>query len=281
MKVLYLVGMGRSGSTLLDILLDAHSRIRSLGGVQRLVHYASKQPCPCGAPSFQECPFWVKVDQEVRQRIGRSLTTVQVNSRNKQVFREHNHAVFESASAVADAEFVTDNSKSGHRLKRLMAHTGMEVIPIHVLRDPRGRAQSVRKRKNRSYMPALSYSYRALRLFTLLYGKSHIVVDYDRLAKDPQGEVAKLMRRLGLEHEPQQMSWAEHSHHNIGAADVLQKTEGSTIRPDDAWKERLSEHEKKIVSAIASPGLLANRIKERRWGLENGPDQEKTDNKAS
>lgn len=267
MKVLYLVGMGRSGSTLLDILLDAHSRIRSLGGVQRLVHYASKQPCPCGAPSFQECSFWVEVDQEVRQRIDRSLTTVEVNSRNKQVFREHNRAVFESASAAANVDFVTDNSKSGDRLKRLMLHSDMEVIPVHVLRDPRGRAQSVRKRKNQSYMPALSYSYRSLRLFALLYKKPHIVVDYDRLASDPQGEVAKLMHRLDLELEPQQLSWAEQRHHNIGAADVLQKTEGSTIRPDEAWKERLAGYEKKIISAIALPGLLANRIKERHWGL--------------
>ena len=81
------------------------------------------------------------------------------------------------------------------------------------------------------------------------------------------------MHRLGLELEPRQLSWAEQSHHNIGAADVLQKTEGSTILPDEAWKERLPEHEKKIVSVIASPGLLANRLKERRWGLDEGPDQ--------
>ncbi|WP_229381896.1 sulfotransferase [Spiribacter sp. 2438] len=40
MKVIYLVGMGRSGSTLLDILLGSHSNIRALGGIRRIANEA-------------------------------------------------------------------------------------------------------------------------------------------------------------------------------------------------------------------------------------------------
>lgn len=228
MKILYIVGMGRGGSTLLDILLDAHSAVQSLGGVRRLARYARKQPCACGAASFQECSFWSRVDSGLQSRIGLSLTEVDVHNRNKGVFQEQNRAVFESAAEAAGTDFVTDNSKSVERLRRLMFHTDLEVVPIHVLRDPRGRAQSVRKRKNQNYVPTLTYSHRSLRLFALLYRRPHIVVDYERLARDPQGELTKLMHRLGLEMEPEQLQWAEKPHHNIGAADVLQKTEGST-----------------------------------------------------
>jgi len=40
-KVIYLVGMGRSGSTLLDILLGSHSNnIRALGGIRRIANEA-------------------------------------------------------------------------------------------------------------------------------------------------------------------------------------------------------------------------------------------------
>lgn len=274
MKVLYIVGLGRSGSTLLDILLDAHSGIRSLGGVRRLVHYATKHPCPCGAPSFQSCSFWSEADRRLQEKIGRTLTTVDVHNRDRGVFQQQNRAVFEAAAEAAGTEFVTDNSKSVSRLRRLMDQTDIEVIPIHVLRDPRGRAQSLRKRKQQNYIPTITYSHRSLRLFALLYNRPHIVVDYDRLAADPEGELTLLMNRLGLEFEPAQLQWAEQAHHNIGSADVLGKTQGSTIRVDDAWRQRIPPYMQRIIGVIAWPGLVVNRIKERRWGLRKPAESE-------
>lgn len=268
MKLLYIVGMGRSGSTLLDILLDAHSQVTALGGVRRLAHYANRHPCPCGASSFAACPFWSTLDQTLSERLGASLTTVQVNSRDSAVFAEHNRTLFETAAEIGGTEYVTDNSKSVSRLKRLMQRTDIEVIPIHVLRDPRGRAQSLRRRQNQDYLPTFSYSHRSLRLFALLYNRPHIVVNYDRLAADPQLELSRLMERLGLAFEPGQLEWAWQAHHNIGSADVLRKTEGSVIQPDNAWQERMPRHVQYLVQCIASPGKIANDIKERRWGCE-------------
>ena len=267
MKVIYLVGMGRSGSTLLDILLDAHSSIRALGGIRRLAHYARKHPCPCGAPSFRECGFWDDVDRRLQARNGRTLESADVHARDDATFRAENLAVFESAAQAAGVDFVTDNSKSVVRLKRLMDAPEIEVIPVHVLRDARGRAQSIRKRKGQRYIPTLTYSHRSLRLYALLRNTPHIVVNYERLAADPEGQLRKLMERIGLPFEPGQLQWAQQPHHNIGAADVLRKTEGSTIRPDDGWKTALPGHMQALINAIAWPGRVANAARERRWGL--------------
>ena len=267
MKVLYIVGLGRSGSTLVDILLDAHSGIQSLGGVRRLNHYAANRPCPCGAPDFGACPFWSRVDAELERRIGRSLTSVDVHARDHRRFAEHNRAVFEAAARVAGVDVVVDNSKSVGRLRRLMAVDGLEVLPIHVARDPRGRAQSLRKRNSRGYLPTLTYSHRSLRAFALLRDRPHIAVDYDRLAASPGTEVPKLMARIGVVFEPAQLRWAEARHHNIGSADVLRGSRGSTIRVDDAWERAMPPHARRIVSVLAWPGLVATRAKLRRWGL--------------
>ena len=62
-------------------------------------------------------------------------------------FREHKRTLFEVVSEVSGVPFVTDNWKSVIRLRRLMEAPDIDVIPVHVLRDPRGRAQSLRKRK--------------------------------------------------------------------------------------------------------------------------------------
>ena len=267
MKVIYLVGMGRSGSTLLDILLDSHSNIRALGGVRRLAHYARKHPCPCGAPSFWDCEFWSDANRRLGKKKGRNLETADVHARDEASFRSENRAVFEAAAEAAEIEYVTDNSKSVVRLKRLMDAPDIDVIPIHVHRDARGRAQSIRKRKGQRYIPTFTYSHRSLRLYFLLRNKPHIVVDYEKLAEDPEGELRKLMQRIGLDFEPQQLQWADIPHHNIGAADVLRKTDGSTIRPDDGWKTALPDYMQTIIKLIALPGRIANQAKARRWGL--------------
>ncbi|MFW6415594.1 MAG: sulfotransferase family protein, partial [Thermodesulfobacteriota bacterium] len=266
MKLIYIVGMGRSGSTLLDILLDAHSQVQALGGVRRLAHYVQKHPCPCGAPSFRECDFWSRLEQELQSRHGRGLMDLAVNARDKEIFRKDNLLLFQTASKVGGKPYITDNSKSAGRLTRLIQIPEIEVVPVHVIRDPRGRAQSLRKRKNQSYIPTFSYTHRSLRLYRLLRNREHIVVNYEQLAKDPEGQLAKLMHRLDLEFEPDQLNWAEIPHHNIGAADVLRKTKSSAIRPDNAWQEIMPGYMQGLIGAIAWPGRIANDAKERRWG---------------
>lgn len=267
MRMLYIVGLGRSGSTLVDTLLDSHSRVRSPGGIRRLAKYARWRPCPCGAPRFADCEFWSRVDTALHARIGRSLTTVEVHSRDASVFRAHNRAVLEAVAEATGVDTVVDNSKSAGRLRRLMKESDLEVIPVHVMRHPHGRARSLRKRDARGYAGTLTYTWRSLRIFALLYRKPHIVVDYDALAADPEGQLTRLMERLGLAFEQGQLHWAERPHHNIGAADVLRTTPGSRIRPDNASGKDMPRHARWIVNALAFPGRIVNRLEAKRWGL--------------
>ena len=63
-QLIYLTGSGRSGSTLLDMMLDGHSCISALGEVHRLYLNAHKSnlahKCTCGE-SLNECPRWQAV----------------------------------------------------------------------------------------------------------------------------------------------------------------------------------------------------------------------------
>lgn len=267
MRVLYIVGLGRSGSTLVDILLDSHSRISSPGGVRRLAKYAAARACACGAPRFRDCAHWSAIERSLQQRIGCSLTEVDVHSRRRDVFAAHNRAVFEAVADVAGVDVVVDNSKSVGRLRDLMRRSDLEILPIHVMRDPRGRARSLRKRGSHGVIPTLTYSHRSLRIFALLRKRNHVVVDYDRLAAEPRAELGKLMARLGLAFEERQLAWAEQVHHNIGAADVMRGTEGSRIRPDNASGRAMPFGIRLLVDSLAWPGRIANAAKERRWGL--------------
>src|SRR3712207_896142 len=62
MKVLYIVGVGRSGSTLLERTLGAIPGFLNAGELNALFSRVSVQDqrCGCGQP-FSECPFWQSV----------------------------------------------------------------------------------------------------------------------------------------------------------------------------------------------------------------------------
>ena len=69
--MLFIGGSGRSGSTLIDLLLNNHPSVQSVGEVHRLNLYARDncEPCTCGSP-VSECSFWLEVEDEVRRLLG-------------------------------------------------------------------------------------------------------------------------------------------------------------------------------------------------------------------
>lgn len=63
-RLLYLAGIGRSGSTLLERLLGEVPGVCSLGEVTHLWRRGvlRNERCGCGTP-FLDCPFWRKVGE--------------------------------------------------------------------------------------------------------------------------------------------------------------------------------------------------------------------------
>ena len=60
--VLYIAGPGRSGSTLLDLVLGQVDGVVSIGELRNLWYagFHGAWPCGCGKP-VTECPFWSAV----------------------------------------------------------------------------------------------------------------------------------------------------------------------------------------------------------------------------
>lgn len=267
MKVIYFVGMGRSGSTLLDLQLDAHSNVCSLGGVRRMLNALDRQSCACGVPTLRECGFWSDIDDRLHQRLNHGLDRLRVHARDSATFRRHNTALFEAAAEAAGVEFIVDSSKSVSRLGRLLKETDIEILPVHIVRDARGYAYSQQKRKSESIAPALSYTNRSIRTYTLLRKRPHVAVEYAHLAGHNSDCLQKLSERLGIGFEPGQLDWANRMHHNVGGGAILKRPSGNTIRFDTQWREALGLPTQTLIKSLALPGDLANYAKARRWGL--------------
>ena len=139
MKVLYIVGVGRSGSTLLERMLGAVPGSVNAGELNAIFSRVATQDqrCGCGEP-FSSCPFWTAVGDEafggwssvtarmsqlqprvVRQRYVPRLVTglaAAAYLRELDEYLDVHHRLYRAIAAVSGAEVVVDASKSTAQL---------------------------------------------------------------------------------------------------------------------------------------------------------------------
>jgi hypothetical protein len=161
--IIYIAGYGRSGSTLLDIILGAHPEATSLGEVGRLweLYYSDREPCSCGL-KYCDCPFWSRRDLlPLNHDTPRQMAYYRKLTRHVEGWRALPQIAFASGSAdqkrtyaevmthlftgIARAtgkKLLVDSSKTSYGMawRPLALHKlcGFEVRMVHLVRDVRG-----------------------------------------------------------------------------------------------------------------------------------------------
>ncbi|WP_229788829.1 sulfotransferase [Thermopolyspora flexuosa] len=176
-RVIYVGGLGRSGTTLLERLLGELPGVVALGEV---VHLWARgidrdEPCGCGLP-FLRCPFWRRVGERafggwspelarrvlaLRRRVDRTRRIPVLARRTTRPgrtprpgsapparrpdrLREYAEAyrrLYRAAGEVTGAEVIVDSSKHAS-LAFCLASAGEPVSVVHMVRDARAVAHS-------------------------------------------------------------------------------------------------------------------------------------------
>ncbi len=156
MRIVYIAGAGRSGSTLLERLLGSAPDAVALGEVHSLWRLPlAALRCSCGAPG-PECAFWDNVrriagltDARLRDlavlehdsirhlRIARAGFSLPRFHRDEKVMRftAMQRDLFDAVATQTGARFVIDSSKAGPRAWALAGLPGTRII--HLMRDRR------------------------------------------------------------------------------------------------------------------------------------------------
>lgn len=171
LKVIAISGTGRTGSTLLSLLLTQDASVFNLGQMRHLSRaYADDAPCSCGN-ALASCPVYGRVKPV--GDLGRDL---------------------ESIAAVTAARAFVDTSKTPETAARFAELPNVDLHVLNLVRDPRAVACSwyLRKRSvTGAIRNARDWKKRQLRLerWRESLGNRFLVVRYEDLATNPQSVV--------------------------------------------------------------------------------------------
>lgn len=238
MRILYIAGMGRSGSTLLSRMLGQIPGFVSVGELNHLWRTgaparSADERCGCGR-TFATCPHWNAVLDCVFADPAEASEVEALRSGVDRIryipwmlggFRPSSYArrldaysrllvrLYEAIARVSGAEVVVDASKDPSPLY-LLSRLDLDVRVLHLLRDPRGIAHSWMKRKRRlEFVDRREYMRRhpswdsAIRFFyynALIEAArglhpAFLRLRYEDVIADPERALRRICRHAGVE----------------------------------------------------------------------------------
>ena len=216
-KIIYISGYGRSGSTLLSILLNISPNVYNIGEIDNLFSLKDDDLTQ----------YWknLKHKQLKNNNIKKldkrfsSISWILKIKKGEKLFNQFWMPLLNDFVIDYKAKIVVDASKSTYKTFCRPLYYYKNNIPIkivHLVRDPDGVAKSYRKGRNDSnskYLkkPKKGGAYRALInwfivnvLTSVIYKKTFVknefyVLSYDKLMSDYNNEMIKLMNFLELD----------------------------------------------------------------------------------
>lgn len=220
-KVILITGTGRSGSTLLDMMLGNDPKGMSLGEVNALFrpyrphHLLKGRNCFC---ENEGCTFW----------------------RDMKKGGEKN--LYGNIFDKTGVEFIADSSKNPLWVKDQIKYSRnmeYEVHPVIIYKTPLEFAYSKFKRDNLS-----GWKNRWIRLHKRLFAilDDFMTVKYQKLAKDPSTKLKELCDNLGIEYfDGKEEFWNNKAEHFLFGSDTVRYSKKLVYYKEQYDEEKLED----------------------------------------
>jgi hypothetical protein len=236
-RVLFIAGMGRSGTTLLSNILGQAPGCLSVGELRYVWErgIGEDHRCGCGEP-FSQCQFWTQImarafggrpiaaksiSEETYSRLRvrrlpiimwrrcRGRPPVRPNPDDAVILR-----VYQALANTAGVKVIVDSSKLPAYALLLSSLPGVDLHVVHVIRDPRAIAFSWRRDKMtrdkdhdelmarleiwRTALLWLLWSLLADRWWPSQQGRS-VLVRYEDFIRDPPGTITRILDTVDID----------------------------------------------------------------------------------
>jgi hypothetical protein len=241
-KVLFIGGWGRSGSTILERMLGQIHGYFPAGEIYNMWQrgFGQNQLCGCRRP-FLQCDFWHAVLQEMYRKdlkpeVGELLSLQHYTERlrylpqlifpglrwdgYKKKFEKYSHILsrlYAAIKKVSGCEVVVDSSKEPVHGFILNAMPSIELHMVHLIRDSRAVAYSWQRKRHRpevywkqEAMPrysairsAVEWNLRNLTVGLLgNFCRRNIRESYENLVESPHGTLTRIIKDFNHQQNP-------------------------------------------------------------------------------
>jgi hypothetical protein len=293
--VLFIGGLGRSGSTVLELLLNGVPGMVPVGEVRHLWTRGLRDDdrCACGA-RFSACPFWTAVGDHsfggwLNVDVEGTIALARRVDRHRQLlstgpaWRERGHALrgygemleqlFAGILAASGGEVVIDSSKDPPHGFVLRRTPGIDLRIVHLVRDSRGVADSWAKDVSRPDAvggPAMMTRLAPWRT-AMMWVDTNLLVEalarasgravrlrYEDVVSRPDDAVRRVAALAGLM-APAELDLQPHEHHALGGNPVRFDQAPLKLSLDDRWRATMATVDRRVVTTLTAALL-------RRYG---------------
>ena len=299
LKLVYVLGAHRSGSSILGVLLGIHPQIRTTGELLVLPSRFGDPTklCSCGRPAT-ECEFWSRVQARCEGRV--DLAALDAGQRR---YEKYSSLARTALSAALGSERLTAHLRRSVEFQRVIAETagvsiiadlskfpvrgsvrklerpfGLETYFVHMVRDGRAVMYSRLTRPaggqfhdivRNAWGMTVRWAFVNL-LSTMLCGRPsnrYLRVSYEELMSDPSGTLTRLGSFLGIDFSGVVRAVTEDSplpiQHLIDASRFRFRA-SVQLKADFEWQRKLPESSRTVFWLLA--GWLAHR-----YGYQKAP----------
>jgi Sulfotransferase family len=287
-SVLYIGGLGRSGSTILDILLGEVEGVAAIGEVRHLWERGLRDDalCACGA-RFGSCEFWREVGARAfggwsHVDPGETIALARAVDRHRSLpgllaHRPRRHAaameygrilgrLFSAVAATSGARLVVDSSKDPPHGFVLRTVDALDLHAVHLVRDSRGVAYSWTKVFARpdatgddTMMTRMSPAQTAVMwvdanalMEVFARCAPTLRLRYEDFVTDPDGSLGRVLNGTGIDSAKRTPG---RIHHAIAGNPLRFRADRGPLRVDEEWRRQLSPSSRRLVTAITAPML--------------------------
>ncbi len=310
LKLIYVAGYGRSGTTLLDIAVGQQKDVFAAGEVTALPRHVWEYDefCAC-RETVSACDFWGQVvtrwqktnpDFEMREygnlldrseflfSLKRLFSKLLPNKEFKD-YRRLTGSLFKEIADQAGTNIILDSSKLPGRASSIHADPDIEIYLVHVVRDGRGVAWSMMKPYSIKVEEGIQKElkpkplwFTAARWFVVNMGAEimrwrlpkarSIRVRYEDFVADPEATVKRIMALVGEEYvQPDHGGEVMKPQHQVAGSRHRMKDE-LIIKKDVSWKAKMPKGKQTLFSLLTAPLLWRYGYfgKSNDEGLTNG-----------
>jgi Sulfotransferase family len=249
--LVYVLGAGHCGSTLLTLLLNAHSRVLGLGEVSTLATIRPSIREASRKNKELQTPLWLDVKRCWEASTGLRFSDIDLGHPSSwealrwpagrvRRWALNNGELFSCLASRSGAAILVDSSKSQQRLL-LLLKAGFRPKVIHLRRDGRAVLHSYRRR-GRSFFagfrrwlgPTL-----AARILRRRLPETHwLALRYEDLATAPEQALERVCGFLGVDFEPEMLNFRSRASIGIGG-NAMRYRASEEIVLDEEWRSAL------------------------------------------